>query len=137
MSDYAIEDIRENSLNLAWNLDDCAGSGFYACCLAWVNELRPESAFDILPLLFPHSREDDFEFRQSPYAPEGFWTLADDGNDVAEDFRLVFSEETGFVSVDVSGRFERLYNLMRRFVGACVMFGGAPVFNNDFHQEED
>lgn len=137
MSDYAIEDIRENALNLAWNLDECSGSGFYACCPAWANGLRPESAFDILPLLFPGARKDDFEFRQSPYAPEGFWTLADDGNDVAEDFRFVFNEETGFVSVDVSGRFERLYNLMRRFVGACVMFGGAPVFNNDFHQEED
>lgn len=136
MSDYAIEDIRENSLNLAWNLDECSGSGFYACCPAWVNELRPESAFDILPLLFPGAREDDFEFRQSPYAPEGFWTLADDGNDVAEDFRFVFNEETGFVSVDVSGRFERLYNLMRRFTGACVMFGGAPAFNNDFHEED-
>ncbi len=136
MSDYAIEDIRENSLNLAWNLDECSGSGFYACCPAWVNELRPESALDILPLLFPHSREDDFEFRQSPYAPEGFWTLAGDGSGAAEDFRLVFNEETGFLSVDVSGRFERLYNLMRRFTGACVMFGGAPAFNNDFHQED-
>ena len=136
MSDYSLEDIRENALNLAWNLDDCAGAGFYACCLAWVNEIRPETALDILPLLFPGAGEDDFEFRQTPYAPEGFWTLADDGNDVAEDFRLVFNEETGFLSVDVTGRFERLYNIMRRFTGACVMFGGAPVFNNDFHEED-
>lgn len=132
MSDYSIEDIREGALHLAWVLDDCADAGFYACCLAWPDSLRPESAFDILPLLFPDAREDDFEFR-----PEGFWTLADDGNDCAKDFRLVFNEETGFVSVDVSGHFERLYNLMRRFTGACVMHGGAPVFNNDFHQEED
>lgn len=136
MSDYAIEDIRENALNLAWNLDECSGSGFYACCL-WPDGLRPESAFDILPLLFPGAGEDDFEFRQSPYAPEGFWTLAGGGSGCAEDFRLVFNEETGFLSVDVSGRFERLYNLMRRFAGACVMFGGAPAFNDDFHQEED
>ena len=137
MSNYAIEDIRENALNLAWNLDDCAGSGFYACCLAWVNEIAPQEPWEVLRVLFPDARMDDFEFRQSPYAPEGFWTLADDGNDCAEDFRLVFNEETGFVSVDVSGRFERMHNLMRRFAGFCVMHGGAPVFNNDFHQVED
>lgn len=142
MSDYSIEDIREGALHLAWVLDDCADAGFYACCLAWPDRLRPRTAFDVLPLLFPGACEDDFEFRQSPCAPEGFWTLAGDSSihpyfhDCAEDFRLVFNEETGFVSVDVTGRFERLYNLMRRFTGACVMFGGAPVFNNDFHQEE-
>lgn len=136
MSEYDFDDLRECALRIAWMLDDCSGGGFYACCMDFVTALTPQEPWEVLRVLFPDACMEDFEFRQSPYAPDGFWTIRDDANDCAEDFRLVFNEETGFVSIDVSGRYERMHELMRRFTGFCVMRGGAPLFNNDFHQED-
>lgn len=137
MSEYDFDSLHEHALRLAWTLDGTAGSGFYACCMDFVNELSPQEPWEVLRVLFPDACMEDFEFRSGSGVGGGFWTVRDDANDCAEDFAMRFDVDDGFVSIDVSGRYERMHNLLRRFTGFCVMHGGAPSVNNDFHQEED